>query len=122
MTRRLAAIVIADVVDDTAHVRRDETGTLAALAHQRGAFFGPAVTAHGGRIVKLMGDGTFMEFSSVVDAVRCAMAIQTALAESPSAEGAKGSRLRHRIGIDLGDVVVDGEDLHGDGVNVAARL
>jgi len=113
--RRLAAILAADVVGYSALMAADEAGTLAALRAHRAELLDPETARHGGRIVKLMGDGALVEFPSVVDAVACAIAIQTALAGS-------GGPLRLRIGINLGDVIVDGEDIYGDGVNVAARL
>lgn len=110
--RRLAAILAADVVGYSRMMAQDEAGTLAALKRFRADRFDPEVARHGGRIFKLIGDGTLVEFASVVDAVRCAVAIQMA--------GQAGIVLR--IGINLGDVLVDGDDLYGDGVNVAARL
>ena len=117
--RRLAAILAADVVGYSRMMGADEAGTLAALKRHREALFNPAVAEHHGRIVKLVGDGTLVEFSSVVDAVMCALAIQRAVkAEAPP--GGKGVILR--IGINLGDVIIDGDDIYGDGVNVAARL
>ena len=96
----------------------DEAGTLAALKHHRETVFDPAVTEHGGRIFKLIGDGTLVEFASVVDAVRCAVTIQTSGPTVPAA--APGIMLR--IGINLGDVIIEGDDIYGDGVNIAARL
>ncbi len=116
-TRRLAAILAADVVGYSRLMAADETGTLAALKRHRQALFDPAVAAHNGRIVKLIGDGTLVEFSSVVEAVDCALAVQTA------ATGAgDGPGITLRIGINLGDVIIEGDDIYGDGVNVAARL
>ena len=96
----------------------DETGTLSALKHHREAVFDPAVARHGGRIVKLIGDGTLVEFTSVVDAVDCALEIQRTVAS----EVAKGPRITLRIGVNLGDVIIDGDEIYGDGINVAARL
>jgi adenylate cyclase len=96
----------------------DEAGTLAALKHHRQSVFNPAVAVHHGRVVKLIGDGTLVEFSSVVDAVKCALAIQRAVKAESRAQG-KGIVLR--IGVNLGDVIIDGDDIYGDGVNVAAR-
>lgn len=110
--RRLAAILAADVVGYSRLMAADEAGTLAALKHHRETIFDPAVAEHDGRLVKLMGDGALVEFHSVVDAVNCALAIQRA--PDPA--------IRHRIGINLGDVIADGDDIYGDGVNVAARL
>jgi TolB-like protein len=115
MGRRLAAILAADVVGYAKLMAEDEAGTLAALKAHRRALFDPETARHGGRIVKLMGDGALVEFPSVVDAVACALAIQQALA---AGEG----KIRLRIGINLGDVIIDGDDIYGDGVNVAARL
>ncbi|WP_457940328.1 adenylate/guanylate cyclase domain-containing protein [Mesorhizobium sp. 10J20-29] len=97
----------------------DETGTFDALRRHRDAVFNPIVAAHGGRVFKIMGDGTLVEFASVVDAVNCAIDIQrTIQAEQPK----DGNSIVLRIGINLGDVIVDGDDIYGDGVNVAARL
>ena len=98
----------------------DETGTLAALKHFREKLFNPAVEAHNGRIVKLIGDGTLVDFASVVDAVECAVAVQNAVAGRVLPPGALAIQLR--IGVNLGDVIIDGDDIYGDGVNVAARL
>ena len=116
--RRLAAILAADVVGYSQMMARDEAGTLAAMKRHRDAVFDPAVAQHNGRIVKLMGDGTLVEFGSVVDAVNCAIAIQRTIAT----ETAAGPPIVLRIGVNLGDIVVDGDDIYGDGVNVAARL
>lgn len=110
--RRLAAILAADVVGYSRLMAADETGTLTALTRHRETQFNPAVARHGGRIVKLMGDGTLVEFSSVVDAVNCAAEIQ----QSADTE------ITLRIGINLGDVIIQGDDIYGDGVNIAARL
>ncbi len=114
MVRRLAGILVADVVGYSRLMELDEVGTLDALKAHREALFDPAIAEHRGRIVKLMGDGALVEFASVVDAVTCAVAIQTGMA------GGKGLELR--IGVHLGDVIVEGEDIYGAGVNVAARL
>jgi class 3 adenylate cyclase len=116
--RRLAAILAADVVGYSRMMASDEAGTLAALKRHREIVFDPAVAQHNGRIVKLIGDGTLVEFGSVVDAVNCALAIQRAI----SAETVADPRIVLRIGVNLGDIVVDGDDIYGDGVNVAARL
>lgn len=113
--RRLAAIVFADVVGYSRMMAADEVGTLAALKSHREQEFDPEVAKHNGRIVKLMGDGTLVEFASVVDAVSCALAIQQAVAEG-------GSGLALRLGVNLGDIIIQGDDIYGDGVNVAARL
>ena len=117
--RRLAAILAADVVGYSRMMASDEAGTLTALKRHREIVFDPAVAQHGGRIVKLIGDGTLVEFSSVVDAVMCAVAVQRAAAMP---EGASDQAIMLRIGINLGDVIIDGDDIYGDGVNVAARL
>ncbi len=118
-TRRLAAILAADVVGYSRMMGTDEAGTLAALKRHREAIFNPAVAAHSGRVVKLIGDGTLVEFASVVDAVSCALAIQQAIHREMQSNGA-GITLR--IGVNLGDIIIDGDDIYGDGVNVAARL
>jgi TolB-like protein/class 3 adenylate cyclase len=119
--RRLAAILAADIVGYSRLVERDEAGTLAAIKTLRGEVIDPLLAEHHGRIVKLMGDCAIVEFGSVVDAVACAVAVQTAAAKR-QADVAADQRIVFRIGINLGDVVVEGEDLLGDGVNVAARL
>ncbi len=111
--RRLAAILVLDVVDYSLNMSSDETGTLGHWQQIRTTIIEPAVRAHQGRIVKLLGDGALCEFGSVVDSVRCALAIQSDAARSA---------LKLRIGVHLGDVIVDGQDIYGDGVNVAARL
>ncbi len=115
MERKLAAILAADVVGYSSLMAKDEAGTMSALRAHRADVFDPAVTDHGGRIVKLMGDGALVEFSSAVNAVQAAVAIQSALREA-------SSPIRLRIGINLGDVIIEGDDLYGDGVNIAARL
>jgi len=117
--RRLAAILAADVVGYSRLMGADEMGTLGAMKRHREKVFDPAVAANNGRTFKLMGDGTLVEFGSVVDAVRCALEIQTAIAAEPATGG---PHIRLRIGINLGDVILDGDDVYGDGVNVAARL
>ncbi len=121
MERRLAAILAADVVGYTRLMGNDEAGTLRRLTELRQHFVEPLVRAHRGRIVKLMGDGLLIEFASVVDAVDCAMAWQAGTAER-EANTDEDKRLRFRIGINLGDVIVEGDDLYGDGVNIAARI
>ena len=119
--RRLAAIVIADIVGYSRLIEIDEPGTLGAVKELRAAAIDPLVSEYRGRIFKLMGDGMVIEFASVVDATACAVAIQKAAAARQSDVPAE-RRIVFRIGINLGDVVVDGDDLLGDGVNVAARL
>jgi adenylate cyclase len=118
--RKLAAILAADVVGYSGMMERDETGTLTRLKENRRVLFDPKVAEHGGRIVKLMGDGALVEFASVVAAVNCALDIQQALQEAGGVP--EEHRIRYRIGVNLGDVIVEGDDLYGDGVNVAARL
>ena len=121
MLRRLAAILSADVADYSRLMEADEAGTLERLKDHRRRVFDPCVAAHGGRVVKLMGDGALVEFGSVFDAVTCALAIQEASAGAETGS-ASDKRLVYRIGVNLGDVMVEGEDIYGDGVNVAARL
>ncbi|HML07970.1 MAG TPA: adenylate/guanylate cyclase domain-containing protein, partial [Xanthobacteraceae bacterium] len=116
-----AAILAADVVGYSRLMGADEAGTLAALKHHRQAIFDPAVAAHNGRIVKLIGDGTICEFGSVVDAVLCALSIQRANGTLPD-EALHEPKIVLRIGINLGDVIIEGDDIYGDGVNIAARL
>jgi class 3 adenylate cyclase/TolB-like protein len=119
--RRLAAIMAADIVGYSRLIEQDEADTLAAIRNLRHGVIDPLLAEHHGRIVKLMGDGAIAEFGSVVDAVACAAAIQNGVAER-QAEVPSDRRIVFRIGVNLGDVVVDGDDLLGDGVNVAARL
>jgi adenylate cyclase len=99
----------------------NEAGTLAALKRHRETIFDPAVAAHNGRIVKLIGDGTIVEFGSVVDAVNCALSVQRSSASLPDAS-ARQPTIVLRIGINLGDVIIENDDIYGDGVNIAARL
>ena len=119
--RRLAAILAADIVGYSRLMGADEAGTLAALRDVWTDHFNPAVAAHSGRIVKMMGDGALIEFASAVDAVECAVAIQEAMANHNSARPGR-EPIEFRIGVNLGDIVIDGDDIFGDGVNVAARL
>ena len=121
MQRRLSAIVAADVAGYSGLMEADEAGTLERLKGNRSRIFDPCVATHGGRIVKLMGDGALVEFGSVVAAVECALAIQKATARA-AAENAEAKRFQYRIGINLGEVIVEGDDIYGEGVNVAARL
>ena len=121
INRKLAAILAADVVGYSRLMRADEAGTLAALKRHRETIFDPAVAAHNGRIVKLIGDGTIVEFGSVVDAVNCALAVQRSSASLPDAT-ARQPTIVLRIGINLGDVIIENDDIYGDGVNIAARL
>ena len=119
--RRLAAILVADVVGYSSLMHADEVTTRAAFnAHCRDAI-DPHIAQFGGRIFKTTGDGFLAEFGSAVDAVECAMAIQMAMANR-NADVAADRRLDFRIGVNLGDVIIEGEDIHGDGVNVASRL
>ena len=120
-TDKLAAILVADVVGYSRMMAADEAGTLAALKQHRETLFDPAVVAHNGRIVKLMGDGVIVEFSSIVDAVNCALSVQRS-GGSTSDAGAPRRSIVLRIGINLGDVIMEGDDIYGDGVNIAARL
>lgn len=119
--RRLAAIAIGDVVGYSRMMGQDELGTLKAVSECRRAIIEPVVAKHRGRIVKLMGDGFFLEFASAVDAVEAAIDLQARTAEA-NASLPESRRIVIRIGINLGEVIVEGEDLFGDGVNVAARL
>lgn len=121
MERRLAAILAADVVGYSSLMGEDEVGTLTRLKECRREVIDPAIELFRGRIIKLMGDGALVEFASVVDAVQCAAAIQRSMADAN--KGPTDARpLRFRIGVNLGDVIVDGNDIYGDGVNIAARL
>jgi adenylate cyclase len=121
MERRLTTILAADVVGYSRLMETDEAGTLAALKAHRRALIDPTISEHHGRTVKLMGDGALVEFASVVEAVSCALAIQNGMAVR-NREVPEARRIALRIGVHLGDVIVEGEDLYGDGVNVAARL
>ncbi|HXY99520.1 MAG TPA: tetratricopeptide repeat protein [Stellaceae bacterium] len=119
--RRLAAILAADIAGYSRLTAADEEGTLARLRALREELIDPGIGARQGRVVKTTGDGLLVEFASVVDAVRCAVGLQRALAERNAALPAE-QRIDFRMGINLGDVVVEGEDILGDGVNIAARL
>ena len=121
LQRRLAAILSADVVGYSRLMGADETGTLARLNSMRRELIDPAIAAHSGRIVKVMGDGALVEFASAVDAVTCAVAIQRQLRER-EADGLDTDPIRFRIGINVGDVIIEGDDILGDGVNIAARI
>ncbi|MEY4680937.1 MAG: hypothetical protein RLZZ276_2586 [Pseudomonadota bacterium] len=121
MQRRLSAILAADVVGWSLLVRKDEEGSLTRLKTLRQELIDPVVARRAGRVFKLMGDGILVEFGSAVEAVRCAVELQRAMTRRN--DGVAGdTRIAFRIGIHVGDVVVDGDDLHGNGVNVAARL
>ena len=119
--RRLAAVLAADMVGYTRLMEADEAGTIARQKKHRKALIDPKIAAHRGRIVKTTGDGMLVEFASVVDAVESAVAIQQAMA-GREADIPEDRRIRYRIGINLGDIVFDGDDILGDGVNIAARL
>jgi adenylate cyclase len=119
--RRLAAILAADVAGYSRLTGVDEEGTIARLRALRRELIDPTIAAHGGRIVKTTGDGILIEFPSVVEAVRCAVEVQRGMA-ARNIDVAADRRIEFRVGIHLGDVVVEGDDLLGDGVNVAARL
>jgi adenylate cyclase len=121
MERRLSAILAADVVGYSRLMGANEVGTLTSLKAHRAELIDPAIAAQNGRIVKLTGDGLLAEFTSVVNAVECATQVQRGMRER-NADVAEDRRIEFRIGINLGDVIVDDDDLFGDGVNVAARL
>jgi hypothetical protein len=120
-TRRLAAILAADVVGYSRLMGVDEEGTHERFKAHLVELVDPKIREHRGRIVKTTGDGVLAEFASVVDAVRCAVEIQRAMADR-DLDLAEERRLRFRIGVNLGDVIADGGDIYGDGVNIAARL
>ena len=120
-TRRLAAIVAADVVGYSRLMEQDEAGTLALLKARRKTILSPLVAQHHGRIVKLMGDGVLVEFASAVNAVQCAVDLQHGMAAA-NGDLTEDRHIVLRIGVNLGDVMVEGSDIYGDGVNVAARL
>ncbi len=119
--RRLAAILAADVAGYSRLMGVDEEGTLAALKASRREIIDPKIAEHRGRIVKTTGDGALVEFASAVDAVRCAVEIQRAMAER-NADIPEDRRIEFRIGINVGDIIIDDGDIYGDGVNIAARI
>jgi adenylate cyclase len=119
--RRLAAILAADVAGYSRLMGADEEGTLTALKAHRSELIDPKIGEHRGRIVKTTGDGALVEFASAVDAVRCAMEIQNAMAERGT-NIPEDRRIEFRIGINVGDIIIDGNDIYGDGVNIAARV
>jgi TolB-like protein/class 3 adenylate cyclase/Tfp pilus assembly protein PilF len=121
MDRKLAAIMAVDVVGYSRLVGADEAGTLARVKAPRKELAEPLIAEHHGRVVKLTGDGALVEFASAVDAVECAVALQAGMAEREAAEP-EARRIRYRIGINIGDIVLEDGDIFGDGVNVAARL
>ena len=118
LERRLAAILAADVAGYSRLMSADEVGTLAALRAHRREIVDPAIATHKGRIVKTTGDGMLVEFASAVDAVTCAVAVQ----EKMAGQTAEGPRIQFRFGINIGDIIIDGDDIFGDGVNIAARV
>ncbi len=119
--RRLAAILAADVVGYSRLVGMDEEGTIGRLKALLEELIDPKIAEHRGRIVKLMGDGMLAEFGSVVDAVRAAADVQRGVAEI-NVDLPEAQRMTFRVGVNLGDVIIDGTDIQGDGVNIAARL
>src|SRR6476661_1050415 len=119
--RRLAAILAADAMGYSRLMGEDEEGTLAALKTLQRELIDPKIVEHGGRLVKTTGDGALVEFASAVDAVRCAMQIQRAMSERNAAIQ-EDRRIEFRIGINVGDIIIDEGDIYGDGVNIAARL
>src|SRR5467141_4577683 len=119
--RKLAAILVADIAGYSRLMGTDEEGTLARLKLLRRELIDPKNKQHRGGFVKTTGDGILIEFPSVVDAVRCAMDVQRGMAER-NADVTDEQRIEFRVGINLGDIMIDAEDIHGDGVNIAARL
>ena len=119
--RKLAAILAADMVGYSRLMEADETGTLARLRTHRLELIDPAIAKNKGRIIKTSGDGMLVEFLSVTDAVQCAVEVQQRMARR-NADVTPARWIQFRIGINLGDVIVEGDDIFGDGVNVAARL
>ncbi|CAN7635284.1 adenylate/guanylate cyclase domain-containing protein [Rhizobium sp. LjRoot98] len=121
MERKLSAILAADVVGYSSLMEKDESGTFDRLRKRRTELFEPEIALHHGRVFKLMGDGLLAEFGSVVDAIECAVSLQRGMAER-NASVDEAEKLNVRIGINLGEVIVDGDDRYGEGVNIAARL
>ncbi len=119
--RRLTTILAADVVGYSRLMAADEAGTLTSLKALRRELIEPKTAEHHGRVVKLMGDGTLMEFGSVVDAVTFAVDVQRAMALR-NTDVPEDQRITYRMGINIGDIIVEGDDIYGDGVNIAARL
>ena len=119
--RRLAAILAADVAGYSRLMGADEEGTLARLKTYRRALIDPKIKQYRGRIVKTTGDGMLVEFASVIDAVCCAVDVQHGMVKR-NAKVPQEKRIEFRVGINLGDIIIDGKDIFGDGVNVAARL
>ena len=121
VARKLAAILAADVAGYSRLMGADEAGTLARLKAHRRELIDPKIKKHGGRIVKTTGDGILIEFPSVIEAVRCAVEVQRGMVDR-NADVPQDKRIEFRVGINLGDIVVEGKDIYGDGVNIAARL
>lgn len=121
MERRLAAILVADVVGFSRLTEADEERTLDRLMELQSEVIDPKISEHNGRIVKLMGDGALVEFGSVVDAIRCAVDVQRSMT-TRNTDIPESDRIEFRVGINLGDIVVEGDDIYGDGVNIASRL
>jgi adenylate cyclase len=119
--RRLPAILAADVAEYSRLMGADEEGTLTRLKAVRKSVIDPTITAHRGRMVKTTGDGMLVEFASAVDATRCAIEVQRGMA-GQNADVPKEIRIEFRIGIHVGDIIIDDSDIFGDGVNIAARL
>ena len=119
--RRLAAVLVADVAGYSRLMEMDESGTLQGLRTYRAELIDPQIAVHNGRLVKTTGDGLLVEFGSVVDALRCAAEVQAGMAERNATVSAE-KRIEFRIGINVGDIVIEDDDILGDGVNVAARL
>jgi adenylate cyclase len=119
--RKLAAILAADIAGYSRLMGADEEGTLARLKAHRKELIDPKIAEHRGRVVKTTGDGILIEFPSVVDAVRCAVEVQQEMVRLNAAIPDE-KRIEFRVGINIGDIIIDGDDIHGDGVNIAARL
>ncbi len=119
--RRLAVILSADVVEYSRLMAADEAGTFAQLKTLRKELIEPKTAEYNGRVIKLTGDGTLMEFTSVIDTVNFAVDVQQAMTER-NANVPDNLQIRYRVGINIGEVIVDEDDIYGDGVNIAARL
>src|SRR6201987_2757362 len=120
-TRRLAAILAADVAGYSRLMGADGEGTLARLKAHRRELIDPKIAEHRGRVVKTTGDGILIEFPSVVEAVGCAVEVQQGMVDR-NADVSEDKRITFRVGVNLGDIIIDGADIYGDGVNIAARL
>src|SRR5262249_12011316 len=121
INRKLAAILVSDVVGDSRLMASDEEGTLAALKRHRQTDFEPAVAVHPSRLVEMVGDGTIPQIPSVVDALNCSISVQRS-GQSLQPAGSHQPKIVLRSGINLGDVIIEDDDIYGDGVNIAARL